>query len=115
MKRPQQAITPQVTGGWSRKDRTEKSAIPARLPRMSSRYALSGRNRMKSLATPWPSPAMTATVSRKTRPKLSGCGSARDCPTPEKISGPPAPECRTTGNSRTNPTSATNATGVQRR
>ena len=35
--RPIHATAPQVAGGWSRKDSTENAAIPARLPRMSSR------------------------------------------------------------------------------
>ena len=55
---------------------------------------------------------MTATVSRKTAPKLSGLGSAAMCPTPRNGVGP---TCRTTGNVSTKPTSASRATGVQRR
>ena len=56
------------------KESAENATIPATLPRISSRYASSGRNRAKLRATPSPIIAITVATAIKTTGRVSHVG-----------------------------------------
>jgi len=70
--------------------------------------------RTKIRATAWPSPVITPVVSKKTMARLTGCGSAGVPSSPWSGCGPDR-LAKITGKASTKPTSASSATGVQRR
>ena len=80
-------IDPQTMGGSSRKASPEKTTMPPMLPRMSSRYASSGSNRMNVRATPFPTHAITATVRTKIPLRLTQRGSGAQPNPPSRVIG----------------------------
>ena len=105
---------PQTSGGAPRNERIEKAMIPPMLPRMSSRYASSGGNRRKVLATPSPMSVMMPATPRKRTGRVSQGGSPLCVPNaPKKISSVPDRSI-CTGKIRTNAIRTASAIGAKR-
>ena len=105
---------PHTTGGASRNPSREKATIPARLPRMSRRYASRGGNCRKVRATPSPTRVITPATPRNRRGRVTNGGSPLRVPrAPKKMSSVPERSI-STGNSRTNPTRTARAMGAKR-
>ncbi len=114
MNSPTATTAPHTTGGASRNPSSEKATMPARLPRMSSRYASRGGNCRNVRATPSPTSIITPATPRKRRGRVTKGGSPVRVPrAPKKMSSVPDRSI-STGKSLTNPTSTARAIGAKR-